>query len=488
MNNFGVIGKLVKYLSVALLLVSPMFVMMTKTFAANTGDYPWADAEIINQYTYDWGYPSCRPEIESAGRCNTHVQYKWGVKYFQSDPWGYDIRNCTSYVAWRVNRDYGLNLSGWGNATTWDNSASGTYVVDNTPAVGDIAVWEGLYGHVAFVTHVNADGTFEIDQYNNAGAGEFSHQLRTSASHFIHVRPQTPSPPVSVLPDVPTVEPTVPEPAPIVVPEPISLEGVKVPEPSKLNYTSIPFQNTNEVDYLLEYTPNTEEINVFGIVHSNSKSGNIEINQSSLADGNSKFQQTKVSSIAVLPEKSTRFALADYNDDKILDLYVIKTNETKSQNIEISVLDGSSNYQLVILDTVTTQTSAASSDSIYKVADKDNDTKPDIFKITEKVDSDQTNFEILNGSTQYKSTLQSWNTKKEKTKQGYFIGDDDRDGKNDVYIVNSDESNTEQININIYDDSTDFLKSSRKIVVNKNLDTNEVIENNAEITASSGAS
>ncbi|MEU4780408.1 CHAP domain-containing protein [Micromonospora sp. NPDC023633] len=48
------------------------------------------------------------------------------------------------------------------------------------PEAGDVAVrLGGTYGHVAFVTRVNANGTFEIDEYNYGSADRYSHRTVT---------------------------------------------------------------------------------------------------------------------------------------------------------------------------------------------------------------------------------------------------------------------------------------------------------------------
>lgn len=50
----------------------------------------------------------------------------------------------------------------------------------STPRAGDIAVRNsGTYGHVAFVTKVNADGSFQVDEYNHVRADTYSHRRAT---------------------------------------------------------------------------------------------------------------------------------------------------------------------------------------------------------------------------------------------------------------------------------------------------------------------
>jgi surface antigen len=112
-----------------------------------------------------------------------------GTTYDESDPWGYYLRNCTSYVAWKISQEFsGRNISGWGNAASWATAAQNAgYSLDpvSAPQVGDIAVWGtevgGGYGHVAYVYAVS-NGVATFDEYNVAETGVFTSNY-TSANH-----------------------------------------------------------------------------------------------------------------------------------------------------------------------------------------------------------------------------------------------------------------------------------------------------------------
>jgi len=98
------------------------------------------------------------------------------------DPGGWSKGQCTSFAAWRVRDRLGISTfnqtwkdsdapSGsvvWGAAKNWNNTAPKAGVRTGTiPMVGSIAVSEnGTNGHVAYVTKVNSDGTFVIEEYN----------------------------------------------------------------------------------------------------------------------------------------------------------------------------------------------------------------------------------------------------------------------------------------------------------------------------------
>ena len=99
------------------------------------------------------------------------------------DPWAFLYRECTSFVAWRMNQ-LGVKFTngmagpngktGWfGNADTWAANANNIgFHVDNTPAVGAVAHFDpnhsgaGGSGHVAYVAQMNGDGTIVIEEYN----------------------------------------------------------------------------------------------------------------------------------------------------------------------------------------------------------------------------------------------------------------------------------------------------------------------------------
>lgn len=116
------------------------------------------------------------------------------------DPWNFYKGQCTSFAAWAVRSRLGINFSNsykgqhWGNAINWDNAARAAGIsVSGTPRAGDVAVRNsGAYGHVAFVTKVNANGTIEIDEYNFVRSDAYSHRTATVGSgsssfdSFIH--------------------------------------------------------------------------------------------------------------------------------------------------------------------------------------------------------------------------------------------------------------------------------------------------------------
>jgi len=123
----------------------------------------------------------------------------------QVDRWNFYTRECTSFVAWRINNDAHVAFSNqyggvtWGNAGNWANAARQAGVpVDTQPVVGSVAVFPGgvdgagSYGHVAWVTGVG-NGTITVEDYNFASPANGNtyynygqHSVATAGLSFIH--------------------------------------------------------------------------------------------------------------------------------------------------------------------------------------------------------------------------------------------------------------------------------------------------------------
>jgi len=130
-----------RFMSVLLVMAVILIFMVPIYFAKNakmsTSEYPYADAS------------NCACDL---------------------DPWGFYKRQCTSFVAWKLNTVNGVNFhngmngSKFGNASNWGNNARNIgLTVDNNPAVGSVAWWSS--GHVAWVSSVNGS-VVHIEEYN----------------------------------------------------------------------------------------------------------------------------------------------------------------------------------------------------------------------------------------------------------------------------------------------------------------------------------
>ncbi|HEY6835113.1 MAG TPA: CHAP domain-containing protein [Gaiellaceae bacterium] len=141
--------------------------------------YPWPGATHIPvppaSDRYTWGFRSCRRDI---GRNCALSTLRWhGTRYYLSDPWGYYLRNCTSYVAWKL-RSLGIAarlVVGNGNAAMWPSRTHAKGLRHgSTPREGSVAVnrrADGRFGHIAFVTGVHGDGTITVSEYNAFALG-----------------------------------------------------------------------------------------------------------------------------------------------------------------------------------------------------------------------------------------------------------------------------------------------------------------------------
>lgn len=401
-------------------------------FAADTGGYPWADAVLLNSRTYDWGYPHCQPAMQAAKTCSAHVSRHKGVMYYQSDPWRYDVRNCTSYVAWRIHNDFGVAISGWGDAGNWDNAAvRAEYSVDMAPRVGDVAVWEGYYGHVAFVTEVNDDGSVNVEQYNRGGTGQFSRESRVRAHKYIHIKPQSAvasavaaSPKASV-----PAEPAKAEVSPAVAVV-RNTQLVPVPQESAV----VPLPATSSAEYDIVRDAASGGVVVYETRFNNTATGKVELSVSDLKDGNTTWKQTWAIDQLAHEQNQTSYKLADYNADGSTDLYQIKYAHSSSNQTEVRVFDGSQQYARLLGSWNTGLPTHTSGAANYGVADHDGDGKLDIYKVQSATEADKQVVTVLDGAKLFAEVLGSWQAEEPLAIDGYIaFGDDDGDGKVDIY-------------------------------------------------------
>ena len=132
--------------------------------------------------------------------CAKHIWYYNGT---YGDPWGFALRNCTSFVAWRLRNTNGftdftnyVDGGAFGNAEQWDDNALALgYLVDDIPAVGAVAQTDtGRVGHVAWVSAVGA-GTVTVEEYNYYVAGGYdTRTVPTSDFRYLHLADVSPDP------------------------------------------------------------------------------------------------------------------------------------------------------------------------------------------------------------------------------------------------------------------------------------------------------
>jgi surface antigen len=119
------------------------------------------------------------------------------------DPWNFYNRECTSFVAWRLNNDAGLPFHNyylgphWGDASHWKAAAVAAGIaVDMTARVGAVAWWAAgsagsSRGHVAWVKDVTSS-SITIEEYNYLRRGFYDQRTISTTSSvyptgFIHL-------------------------------------------------------------------------------------------------------------------------------------------------------------------------------------------------------------------------------------------------------------------------------------------------------------
>jgi surface antigen len=172
--------------AIAVLNREPARAQATSTTPASLG-YPWAHAPAVSVADYDWGYRTC-PRSDPA--CMRIIGTRDGIRYGESDPWGYYLRNCTSYIAWQLAQDgvparY-FNFASYelGNANQWladARSPRWSLPTGSTPQVGAVAV-SVTVDHVMFVTGVEPNGKITVQEYNYSSAGNGDIQTNTPSA------------------------------------------------------------------------------------------------------------------------------------------------------------------------------------------------------------------------------------------------------------------------------------------------------------------
>jgi surface antigen len=115
--------------------------------------------------------------------------YPWRASGGGLSPLGYVTRQCTDFVAWRINRDHGTTgpfAYVWANMTPGGGSAyrwasawnSHGWMTSSTPVPGAVAWFSS--NHVAYVKSINDDGSVNLEEYN--WNGDASYHTRTIAA------------------------------------------------------------------------------------------------------------------------------------------------------------------------------------------------------------------------------------------------------------------------------------------------------------------
>ncbi|MGH7195679.1 MAG: CHAP domain-containing protein [Candidatus Saccharimonadales bacterium] len=168
-----------------------------------TGSYPYANAVCLNDPPGHYNDNDCNA-LKHPGLTVAEA-YNWGFPPSNSlDPLGWNYRNCTSYVFWKVAHvsRVQLDASNFPNESAngggvkysiLDFEAQG-YKVNQNPRGSIVLAVEtaGTYGHIMYVENSSTANTnnIQVSQYNVHGGGLYSTAPLYSSSsiYFVHIK------------------------------------------------------------------------------------------------------------------------------------------------------------------------------------------------------------------------------------------------------------------------------------------------------------
>jgi hypothetical protein len=303
------------------------------------------------------------------------------------DGHGYCRRNCTSYTAYRL-QAAGVSvtdLSYLGNGGQWyDNASKRGLPVGDQPRVGAAAVLPGNPGHVAYVEAINADGSIQVASYNGYTETFQPEAHATRYHHFVYFNPfilaavsQS-----KITPPAPATPSAQPDPAKVTAPVATN------PQAAASNTAAVKVLNglasaafvtpgTNpdnwqflQADYDNDGVPDMVAINS----DDNSHVGVVVVDGSDVT-------KTLLKNQTVLPAatKDWRFALADYNHDQTPDMYALYPQANGA--LQLTIIDGNDPSQTLFSGAVT---GSLSDGDTMVVADYNDDKIPDIYLVNRR--------------------------------------------------------------------------------------------------------
>lgn len=388
----------------------------------------------------------------------------------------YYYKNCTDWAAWRARELTGVGIPGnLGNANTWDDNApKHGFAVDNTPEPGDIAVWDkvsptDIYGHVAVVEEVNADGSVNISEYNYGSKGSWHKRTGVRAHHYVDVNGigmGINGQPISgggtsskeIAPDLFGVQ------------HMYTASGQAEVRrfDGKTNYTSWVggwvsadgWHTSDGVSYVVGDHNKDGRKDVYEILHQNSPSGMTEIKVLDGASNYSRFLGGWVTPEGWHSGAGTDYDLADYNRDGVSDMYVIQHQSTNSGMTEVRVLDGKSNFTRHIGGWVTADGLHSDNGVSYAVGDYNSDGKPDVYSIQHwDSNSGKVEVRVLDGATNYGSWMGGWVTPEGwhgGSSVDYDVGYYDGDSKPEVYQILHQYTSSGQTEVKVLNGASNY--------------------------------
>lgn len=137
------------------------------------------------------GYTSFYGNVSIARGDDYPERFKRGVIWSSVDDWGQYVKECTSFVAYRLSTVNHYEIArAYGNGGEWGYRARREGIrVDNKPALGAVAWYDNQYKHVAWVSNVMGDNV-EIEEYNWLGDHNYHRQVvhKSTITGFIHFK------------------------------------------------------------------------------------------------------------------------------------------------------------------------------------------------------------------------------------------------------------------------------------------------------------
>lgn len=125
-----------------------------------------------------WHYNIVTPPAIAAPQPSIDYPAIWrdSPKNTLVDSWGYQNRTCASYVAYKIWKTYHVNVSNWGDGTSWlYNARLRGLTVDEMPSKNSVIVYLWPPTHAQWIDRLNKDGTVHISQYDGT-TGKYSEQ------------------------------------------------------------------------------------------------------------------------------------------------------------------------------------------------------------------------------------------------------------------------------------------------------------------------
>jgi hypothetical protein len=189
---------------------------------------------------------------------------------------------------------------------------------------------------------------------------------------------------------------------------------------------------------------------LYVIMIDSTASGKTELHVLSGEDGFQKFILQTAIPIDLKPGEY-EFALADYNADKVPDLYIVHKKNTASTMTDIHILSGAGRYQKFLLQTATTLQLKPNEYS-FGVAEADRDGIPDLVCVQKAgTGSQKTEVHILGGTRRYFDLIVQKSTAipVKPEEYSFVVADYDWDAMTDVIAVQKTNTASNSIELSI---------------------------------------